>query len=59
MAIFDNLKRLFSSDVIIRNVGGDELKILDTNNIQTTGVLATNSVVDRFSRVYTTSGIAA
>jgi hypothetical protein len=45
--------------VIIRNVGGDELKILDTNNIQTTGVLATNSVVDRFSRVYTTSGIAA
>jgi len=59
MAIFDNLKRLFSSDVIIRNVGGDELKILDTNNIQTTGVLATNSVVDRFSRVYTTSGISA
>ena len=59
MAIFDNLKRLFSSDVIIRNVGGDELKILDTNNIQTTGVLATNSVVDRFSRVYTTSGVAA
>ena len=59
MAIFDNLKRLFSSDVIIRNVGGDELKVLDTNNIQTTGVLATNSVVDRFSRVYTTSGIAA
>ena len=59
MAIFDNLKRLFSSDVIIRNVGGDELKILDTNNIQTTGVLATNSVVDRFSRIYTTSGISA
>mgnify|MGYP003340401067 CR=1 FL=1 len=59
MAIFDNLKKLFSSDVIIRNVGGDDLKVMDTGNIQTTGVLATNSVVDRFSRIYTTSGIAA
>jgi hypothetical protein len=59
MAIFDNLKKLFSSDVIIRNVGGNELKVMDTNNIQTAGVLQTNSVVDRFSRIYTTSGIAA
>jgi hypothetical protein len=59
MALFDNLKRLFSSDVVIRNVGGDELKVLDTNNIQSAGVLATNSVVDRFSRIYTTSGVAA
>ena len=59
MALFYNLKKLFSSDVVIRNVGGNDLKVLDTNNIQSTGVLATNSVVDRFSRVYTTSGIAA
>jgi len=57
--LFDNLKKLFSSDVVVRNVGGDELKVIDTDKIQSAGVLATNSVVDRFSRVYTTSGVAA
>jgi hypothetical protein len=59
MALFDNLKKLFSSDVVVRNVGGNELKVVDTDRIQSAGVLQTNSVVDRFSRVYTTSGVAA
>ena len=59
MALFDNLKKLFSSDVVVRNVGGNELKVIDTDKIQSAGVLATNSVVDRFSRVYTTSGVSA
>ena len=29
-SLFGRLQRLFSSDVIIRNVGGDELKVADT-----------------------------
>ena len=51
-SLFGRLKRLFASDVIVRNVGGDELKVADTNQIQTTGRYQTNSLVDRFSRLY-------
>ena len=51
-SIFGRLRRLFASDVVIRNVGGDELKVADTNQIQTTGRYKTNSLIDRFSRLY-------
>ena len=50
--LFSSLQRLFSTDVLVRNVGGDELKIMDTNQIQTTGKYQTNSLLDRFSRLY-------
>jgi hypothetical protein len=50
--LFNRLKKLFSSDVIIRNVGGDELTIADVNQIQTTGKYQTNALLDRFSRLY-------
>ena len=30
-SLFGRLKRLFSNDVIIRNIGGDQLKIADVN----------------------------
>lgn len=59
MALFDNLKKLFSSDTLIRNVGGNELKVIDTDRIQSAGVLQTNAIVDRFNKIYTTSGVAA
>jgi hypothetical protein len=59
MALFDNLKKLFSSDVVVRNVGGNELKVIDTDRIQSAGVLQTNAIVDRFNKIYTTSGVAA
>jgi hypothetical protein len=52
--LFSTLKRLFSTDVIIRNDGG-ELKTVDVNQIQVDGVLQTNALVDRFNRIYTTS----
>ncbi len=50
--LFSSLKRLFATDVVIRNVGGDELKIADVNQIQTTGKYQTNALLDRFSRLY-------
>jgi len=53
--LFIRLKRLFSTDVIIRNIGGNELKVMDVNQIQTSGEIQTNSLVDRFQRLYTTS----
>ena len=53
--LFTRLKRLFSTDVIIRNTGGNELKVLDTNTIQQSGDVANNSLIDRFNRIYSPS----
>jgi hypothetical protein len=54
-SVFTRLKRLFSTDVIVRNVGGSKLKVLDFSNYQQTGQVETNSMVDRFNRLYTTN----
>jgi len=53
--VFTRLKRLFSTDVIVRNVGGSKLKVLDFNQQQQAGQIDTNSMVDRFNRLYTTN----
>jgi hypothetical protein len=55
-SLFSRLKRLFSTDVIIRNAGGNQLKVFDVNKAQQTGDLETNALVDRFNRIYTNSG---
>ena len=52
-SLFGRLQRLFSNDIIVRNVGGTQLKVADTNQIQTTGKVKTNSLMDRFTRLYT------
>lgn len=48
-SLFTRLKRLFSNDVIVRNIGGKKLKIVDTDRIE----FATdrNSLRDRFNRL--------
>ena len=51
--IFTRLKRLFSTDVIIRSEGEGQLKVIDPDRIQSTGEFQTNSVVDRFGKLYT------
>ena len=51
-SLFSRLQRLFSSDVIIRNIGGKQLKVMDTGRIQKYGNLATNSLYDRFTRLH-------
>ena len=48
-SLFGRLRRLFANDIVVRNVGGDELKVADVNQIQTTGRYETNSLVDRFT----------
>ena len=50
--LFPRLKRLFSTDVVIRNVGGKQLKVVDVERIQSFGALQTNSFVDRFTRLH-------
>ena len=54
-SIFSRLQRLFSTDVVIRNVGGNQVKTIDSGHIQASGEYATNSLVDRFNRVYSTA----
>ena len=53
--LFSRLQRLFSTDVIIRNTGGNQIKVIDSSTIQQNGGLQTNSLVDRYNRIFTTS----
>jgi len=57
-SLFSRLERLFSTNAVIRNVGGNQLKVIDINKIQSFGQLETNSLIDRFNKVYTTTGSA-
>ena len=54
--LFTRLQRLFSSDVIIRNVGANQIKTIDTDHIQTSGEFATNSLMDKYRGVYQNPG---
>ena len=50
--LFGRLRRLFSSNIIVRNVGGNRLKIADTDRIQSSGNLATNYLAARYSGMH-------
>lgn len=54
-SLFTRLQRLFSTDVIIRNAGGNALKVMDVDSIQQSGDIATNSLIDRYNRLYSPS----
>ena len=43
------LKRLFSTNAIVRNVGGKKLKVVDTGKLQ---AVTQNNLVDRFQKLY-------
>ena len=47
--IFSRLKRLFSTNTIVRNIGGRKLKVVDTGKLQ--GFVQTN-LVDRYQKLY-------
>ena len=53
--LFSRLQRLFSTDVIIRNVGGDQINVVDSSTIQQNGEIQTNSLIDRYNRLYSTN----
>jgi hypothetical protein len=52
-SLYARLKQLFSTEVIVRNVGGKQIKVKDTDNI----MYATdrNSLRDRFNRIRSTA----
>ena len=47
--LFSRLKRLFSTNTIVRNIGGKKLKIVDTGQLQSN--VQTN-LVDRYTKLY-------
>ena len=57
-SIFSRLRRLFSTDVVIRNVGGNQIKVIDSGKIQATGELETNSLMDRYNRIFSSTQFA-
>jgi hypothetical protein len=50
--LFNRLTRLFSTDVIIRNVGGNQLKVVDVDKIQAYGNVKTNALIDRYTKLH-------
>ena len=47
----DRIRRLFSSNVIVRNVGGKKLKIIDTDDIQA----GSKTLMDRYTKLFSTT----
>jgi hypothetical protein len=52
ISLFGRLKRLFSNNVVVRQVSGKKLKVADTDNIQAT---ISNAMWGRYSRVHAAS----
>jgi hypothetical protein len=46
------LQNLFSTNVIVRAYGKDQLRIVDTNRLQSVGNLSQSKVADRYSRLH-------
>jgi len=55
--LFGRLRRLFSSNIIVRNVGGNRLKIADTDRIQSSGNLETNYLAARYAGMHTPNSV--
>jgi len=48
-SVFGRLRKLFSTNTVVRNVGGKKLKVADTNNVQS---FINRRGIDRYHRVY-------
>ena len=54
-SLFGRLQRLFSTNVIVRNVGGKRLKVSDTSRTQS---ISKNNLVDRYQKIFTGAGLS-
>jgi len=54
-SLFSRLRRLFSTNVIVRNVGGRQLKVSDTSRTQ---AIAKTNLVDRYQKIYMGAGLS-
>ena len=58
-SLFGRLRRLFSRDVIIRNIGNNRLKVVDINHLQQTGKLESNYLYSRYNGIFQSGQFAA
>ena len=54
-SLFSRLRRLFSTNVIVRNVGGRKLRVSDTSRTQS---LNKSNLVDRYQKIFTGAGLS-
>ena len=54
-SLFSRLQRLFSTNVIVRNVGGRKLKISDTSRTQS---ISKSNLIDRYQKIFTGAGLS-
>ena len=54
-SLFSRLRRLFSTNVVVRNVGGRKLKVSDTSRTQS---YAKSNLVDRYQKIFTGAGLS-
>ena len=54
-SLFSRLRRLFSTNVVVRNVGGRKLKVSDTSRTQ---AYAKSNLVDRYQKIFTGAGLS-
>ncbi len=54
-SLFARLRRLFSTNVIVRNVGGQRLKVADTSRTQ---AYDRSNLVDRYQKIFTGAGLS-
>lgn len=46
------LRNLFNTNIIIKNVGNNKLRVIDTNRLQSDGNLAKSKISDRYTRLH-------
>ena len=49
---FGRLRKLFSSEVVVRNIGGKRLKVADVDDRQQFAKRATNFMIDRYQGIH-------
>ena len=54
-SLFSRLRRLFSTNVVVRNVGGKKLRVSDTSRTQS---YAKSNLVDRYQKIFTGAGLS-
>jgi hypothetical protein len=48
-SLSNRLRRLFSTNVVVRRIAKNRLKVIDTNRLQSSGALSSNRYIDRFA----------
>ena len=54
-SLFSRLRRLFSTNVIVRNVGGKRLRVSDTSRTQ---AMSKSNLIDRYQKIFTGAGLS-